>query len=167
MGGDHIRCEGVGGGDRTGGPGGGHACDVGQPQRLEHAGRNARAGGDPHRTTPTTVLVDRGYRGVSPENPATRLIMSHTRRLAPSLKRLLKRRQVVEPMIGHMKTDGLFDRNWLKGKLGDALHAVMCGAGHNLRLILARLRALNWALIAVTTMLAYGRPTDRDAANAV
>jgi transposase, IS5 family len=118
-------------------------------------------------TTPTTVLVDRGYRGVTPENPATRLIMSHTRRLAPSLKRLLKRRQVVEPMIGHMKTDGLLDRNWLKGELGDALHAVMCGAGHNLRLILARLRALYWALIAVTTMLAYGRPTDHDAANAV
>lgn len=28
----------------------------------------------------------------------------------------------------------------LKGSLGDALHAVMCGAGHNLRLILAALR---------------------------
>ena len=107
-------------------------------------------------TTPSIVLADRGYRGVTLENPAIRLILSHTRRLPPALKRLLKRRQVVEPVIGHMKTDGLLDRNWLKGELGDALHAVMCGAGHNLRLILARLRALYCALIAVLAELADG-----------
>ena len=45
-------------------------------------------------------------------------------------------------MIGHMKTDGLLDRNWLKGALGDAMHAVLRGEGHNLRMILAHLRAL-------------------------
>ncbi len=104
--------------------------------------------------TPAIVLADRGYRGVTPPNPATRLILSHTRRLPPALKRLLKRRQVVEPVIGHMKADGLLSRNWLKGEAGDALHAVMCGAGHNLRLILARLRALFLALIAVLAELA-------------
>ena len=107
-------------------------------------------------TTPSIVLADRGYRGVTLEGERTRLILSHTRRLAPSLKRLLKRRQVVEPMIGHMKTDGLLDRNWLKGELGDALHAVMCGAGHNLRMILARLRALYCVLIAVLAIQPYG-----------
>ena len=107
-------------------------------------------------TTPSIVLAERGYRGVTLENPAIPLILSHTRRLPPALKRLLKRRQLVEPVIGHMKTDGLLDRNWLKGELGDALHAVMCGAGHNLRLILARLRALYCALIAVLAELADG-----------
>ncbi len=55
-----------------------------------------------------------------------------------------------------MKTDGLLDRNWLKGELGDALHAVMCGAGHNLRLILVRLRAFYCALIAVMATFLYG-----------
>ncbi|TDN43799.1 hypothetical protein C7389_1371 [Azoarcus indigens] len=39
-----------------------------------------------------------------------------------------------------MKMDGRLGRNPLKGALGDALHAVMCGAGHNLRLTLAALR---------------------------
>ncbi|SIT48041.1 hypothetical protein BN2475_910016 [Paraburkholderia ribeironis] len=39
-----------------------------------------------------------------------------------------------------MKTDGKLDRNWLKGALGDAMHAVLCGAGHNLRMILRKLR---------------------------
>jgi hypothetical protein len=48
-----------------------------------------------------------------------------------------------------MKADGLLDRNWLKGELGDALHAVMSGAGHNLRMTLARLQALYYLLIAI------------------
>ncbi len=41
-----------------------------------------------------------------------------------------------------MKMDGKLDRNWLKGALGDAMHAVLCGAGHNLRMILRKLRRL-------------------------
>jgi IS5 family transposase len=97
--------------------------------------------------TPKIALADRGYRGVEP--PAgTRLLISHTRGLPRSLRKLLKRRQVVEPMIGHMKSDGLLNRNWLKGSMGDALHAILCGAGHNLRMILAHLRVLWLALIA-------------------
>ncbi|MBB1648468.1 hypothetical protein A9976_03015 [Delftia sp. UME58] len=53
---------------------------------------------------------------------------------------MIRRRSAIEPAIGHMKMDGRLGRNPLKGALGDALHAVMCGAGHNLRLILAALR---------------------------
>ena len=98
-------------------------------------------------TTPKMALVDRGYRGVQ-ASAGTRLLVSHTRRLPKHLKKLLKRRQVVEPMIGHMKSDGLLDRNWLKGALGDAMHAVLCGAGHNLRMILAHLRVFYCALIS-------------------
>jgi IS5 family transposase len=97
--------------------------------------------------TPKIVLADRGYRGVEPPS-GTRLLISHTRRLPKRLKQLLKRRQVVEPMIGHMKADGLLGKNWLKGANGDALHAILCGAGHNLRMILRRLRALYYAFIA-------------------
>lgn len=56
-----------------------------------------------------------------------------------------------------MKMDGRLGRNPLKGALGDALHAVMCGAGHNLRLILAKLRLLaarfGFALPALLAML--------------
>jgi IS5 family transposase len=46
-----------------------------------------------------------------------------------------------------MKMDGRLGRNPLKGALGDALHAVLCGAGHNIRLLLKKLRlfALNMA----------------------
>ena len=76
---------------------------------------------------PTVALVDRGYRGVE-SSAGVRLLVSHTRRLPAKLKKLLKRRQVVEPMIGHMKADGLLERNWLKGTLGDPMHAVRCCA---------------------------------------
>lgn len=91
---------------------------------------------------PKIAPADRGYRGAVPP-VGTRLLISHTRRLPP----VLKRRQVVEPMIGHMKADGLLAKNWLKGADGDALHALLCGAGHNLRMLLRHLRVLCWALI--------------------
>lgn len=108
--------------------------------------------------TPKIALVDRGYRGVEAAS-GTRLLVSHTRRLPNRLKKLLKRRQVVEPMIGHMKSDGLLARNWLRGALGDAMHAVLCGAGHNLRMILARLRAFSWVLIGQLALaLLISRP---------
>ena len=55
---------------------------------------------------------------------------------------MIKRRSAIEPTIGHMKTDGRLDRNPLKGALGDALHAVLCGAGHNIRLLMKKLRLL-------------------------
>ena len=56
------------------------------------------------------------------------------------LKGMIKRRSSIEGTIGHMKTDGRLGRNWLKGSEGDAIHAVLCGAGHNLRLLLRYLR---------------------------
>lgn len=65
---------------------------------------------------PGLALADRGYRGVPP--PAgIRLLISHTRGLPAALKKLLKRRQAIEPTIGHMKTDGLLARN--SGQLQD------------------------------------------------
>ncbi|MCM3662655.1 hypothetical protein M3148_16945, partial [Georgenia satyanarayanai] len=71
-----------------------------------------------------------------------------SRGLTPRLRRLLRRRSAIEPEIGHMKTDGRLARCALKGTLGDALYAVLCGCGHNIRKILAHLRALLAALLA-------------------
>jgi IS5 family transposase len=52
--------------------------------------------------------------------------------------------------------DGRLGRNRLKGQLGDAMHAVLCGAGHNLRLILAALRlyCARWA-VSLTAVLVW------------
>jgi hypothetical protein len=48
----------------------------------------------------------------------------------------LKRRQAVEPVIGHLTADHGMNRCWLKGSEGDALHTVLCAAGFNLRWLL-------------------------------
>jgi IS5 family transposase len=50
--------------------------------------------------------------------------------------RWLKRRQAVEPAIGHLKLDYRMDRCWPQGELGDALHIVLCATGLNLRWLL-------------------------------
>ncbi len=47
-----------------------------------------------------------------------------------------------------MKTDGRLARCPLKGTRGDAIFAVLCGCGHNIRKILARLRGLFVMLLA-------------------
>lgn len=52
----------------------------------------------------------------------------------------------MEPEIGHMKADRLVGRNFLKGMAGDAINPILCRTGHNLRKILARLRALLFML---------------------
>jgi IS5 family transposase len=84
-------------------------------------------------------FVDRGYRGHDVEE-AQVLISGRKRALTPQMKKELRRRSAVEPVIGHMKNDGKLGRNYLLGTLGDAINALLCGAGHNIRLILKKLR---------------------------
>ena len=59
-----------------------------------------------------------------------------------TIAKLLRRRSAIEPMIGHMKNDGRLRRSTLKGTQGDALFAVLCGCGHNIRMILRHLSRL-------------------------
>jgi len=90
---------------------------------------------------PKTAIVDKGYRGV--EVPNVQILRSGQRRgITKTLSAMIKRRSAIEPTIGHMKMDGRLGRNPLKGAIGDALHAVLCGAGHNIRLLLKKLRLL-------------------------
>ncbi|MHB0708091.1 IS5 family transposase [Roseomonas mucosa] len=112
---------------------------------------------------PSLAVVDRGYRGHGVQG--TRVLISGTRRgLTPRLTRLLRRRSAIEPEIGHMKTDGRLARCALKGTIGDAVYAVLCGCGHNIRKILAHLRALLAAILA--SLIQALDPTDRIPATA-
>ena len=83
---------------------------------------------------PKTVAVDLGYRGWHDTGAE---IIHRGKKLSKRQKRRLRRRSVVEAMIGHMKNEGLLDRCCLKGQIGDAIHAILCGVGHNLRMIRA------------------------------
>jgi IS5 family transposase len=57
------------------------------------------------------------------------------------VKKALKRRQSIEPVIGHVKQDHGMNRNYLKGAMGDALHAVLCSCGYNIKWLLRRIGA--------------------------
>ena len=86
---------------------------------------------------PKQVIVDLGYRGVDQDNPTVEIIhRGKYKSLTNPQRRWLKRRQAVEPAIGHLKSDNRMDRCWLPGQLGDALHAVLCAAGYNIRWLL-------------------------------
>ena len=93
--------------------------------------------------SPKQVIVDPGYRGVDADNPGVQIIhRGKFKSLSEHDRRLLKRRQAIEPLIGHAKADHRMDRCWLQGALGDAMHALGCAAGYNIR----------WLLRAITRM---------------
>ena len=86
---------------------------------------------------PATAFVDLGYRGVDADNPDVHIVhRGKSKRISEQERRLLKRRQAIEPIIGHLKSDHRMDRCHLKGETGDRLHAVLCAAGYNIRWLL-------------------------------
>ena len=81
--------------------------------------------------------VDLGYRGVDADNPG--VAIKHRgkfKTLTTQARKLLRTRQAIEPIIGHLKADHRMNRCHLKGEQGDRLHAVLCAAGYNLRWLL-------------------------------
>jgi IS5 family transposase len=88
---------------------------------------------------PERCYVDLGYRGHDVTDVEV-FKARQKRGVTRSIRRELKRRNAIEPIIGHMKNDGLMNRNYLKGSQGDAINVILCGAGQNLRLILRHLR---------------------------
>jgi transposase, IS5 family len=89
---------------------------------------------------PERIYADKGYRGHDYHRKERVFLSGQRRGLTPTIKRELKRRSAIEPMIGHMKNDGRLDRNYLLGAAGDTINALLAAAGHNLRLILNHLR---------------------------
>ena len=94
-----------------------------------------------------SAFVDRGYKGHGvqddPLRNHTKVFISGQRRgITKSIKKQLKRRSAIEPMIGHMKQEGKLGLCRLKGIIGDQINALLTGVGHNLRLILNHLGKL-------------------------
>lgn len=106
--------------------------------------------------TPKEAYVDRGYKGHGINHGAfsgLKVWIAGTKRgITRTINRKLKRRNAIEPVIGHLKSDGRLSRNFLKGTEGDAINAILCGAGHNLRKMLRHL-----ALFIVLRVIAWCR----------
>jgi IS5 family transposase len=89
------------------------------------------------------IVVDLGFRGVDADNPDKQIIhRGKIKSMSPQQKGWLRRRQAIEPAIGHLKSDNRMDRCWLQGALGDLLHTIGCAAGYNLRWLLRAIARL-------------------------
>ena len=105
------------------------------------------------------AYVDRGYRGHDADR--ARVILSGQKRgITPTIRRERRRRNAIEPVIGHLKSDGHLGRNFLLGVEGDAANLILAAAAHNLRLLrrwLARLLALLLELLTASPQTGDGR----------
>ena len=90
------------------------------------------------------LLGDAGYRGhnAAPEYKFKVYTAGQKRRVTPQIKREFKRRAVVEPVIGHLKSEHRMGRNHLAHSSGDAINAVLAAVGYNFRLLLNWLKLL-------------------------
>jgi len=89
---------------------------------------------------PKEVQVDLGYRGhkIDEEKSGVKVILARQKRgVNKAQRRRQKRRNAIEPIIGHCKNDRKVGaKNWLKGKVGDKINAIAMAIGFNMRKIL-------------------------------
>ena len=83
--------------------------------------------------------MDQGYKGHGVTQ--TNVIVARQKRgVTKAIKRRQKRRNAIEPIIGHCKNDrNVGPRNWLKGQEGDKINTISMAIGFNLRKILKQI----------------------------
>lgn len=91
---------------------------------------------------PDRIYVDKGYRGH--DYPYKFKVFKSGQKcgVTAAIKKELRRRSVIEPVIGHMKNEGRLGRNYLKGIMGDKLNVLLVAAGYNFKIILRWLRKI-------------------------
>jgi len=96
------------------------------------------------------ILADKGYRGHNaPDDYKFRVFISGQKRgVTPRIKRELRRRSAVEPVIGHLKAEHRMGRNYLWFRRGDANNAVLAAVGYNFRRLIRWLRLLLFEILA-------------------
>jgi len=95
------------------------------------------------------LLADKGYRGHNaPPDYKFRVFTSgQKRRVTPKIKRELRRRSAIEPVIGHLKSEHRMGRNYLGHREGDAINAVLAAVGYNFR------RLIRWLSLLLSQIL--------------
>jgi transposase, IS5 family len=74
------------------------------------------------------IHVDKGYRGHNHPQKFQVWISGGVRGVTAAIRRAMKRRAAVEPVIGHVKAEHRMDRNYLKGRDGDGINAILATA---------------------------------------
>lgn len=94
------------------------------------------------------AAADKGYRGHDAHLLGVDVLMpgprkkgrGPSRKLTRALRKKLRRRNSIEPVIGHLKHDHRMGRCHLKGRLGDQLNALGAALGFNFRKLLAGIK---------------------------
>lgn len=105
---------------------------------LENAQKNLPQNENKPEIKITDAFVDQGYKGHGVTEQHVTIVGRNQKTAAPALKRMMKRRAAIEPLIGHAKHDGGSSRNYLLGKSGDQIQALMMAIGFNFRKIARR-----------------------------
>jgi IS5 family transposase len=107
------------------------------------------------------ILADKGYRGhnAPPDHKFRVFISGQKRGVTPRIKRQLRRRAAVEPVIGHLKAEHRMGRNYLWYRQGDAANATLAAAGYNFRRLIRWLRLLLGRIIVALMATMQPAPT--------
>jgi transposase, IS5 family len=103
--------------------------------------------------------TDAGYRGhnAPPEYKFKIYTAKQKRRVTPQIKREMRRRSAIEPVIGHLKNEHRMDRNYLAGRHGDAANAILAAVGYNFR------RLIRWLTLLLALVLFAISPPPKSA----
>jgi transposase, IS5 family len=99
------------------------------------------------------IFCDAGYKGNNaPQEHHFKVYTAGQKRgITDAIKREMRRRSAIEPVIGHAKSG-----HYLAGQLGDAVNAVLAAVGYNFRRLLAwfavLLSAIRVTLMSVISM---------------
>ena len=86
------------------------------------------------------VYTDDGYKGHGCGDIAdVHIVKRGWRKLPAGIRRWYSRRSMIEPVIGHCKSDYRMDRNYLKGVKGDKINAILSACGFNIRKLLRKI----------------------------
>ena len=93
--------------------------DAGQPLRRPHPRDRDPGDRDADRREPSRIVADRGYPGhnAPPDHKFKVYISGQRRRVTETIKRELRRRSAVEPVIGHAKAEHRMGRNYSPGPM--------------------------------------------------
>lgn len=80
------------------------------------------------------VFVDQGYKGKNNYSDDIEIMVAGRKKKTTStLAKYFKRRSEIEPIIGYIKADHRMEKNFLLGKLGYRMNAILSRCAFNIR----------------------------------
>jgi IS5 family transposase len=94
---------------------------------------------------PTVAITDQGYRGRKNYGETVIVNARDLRREKTAygkqkVKKQLRRRSAIEPVIEHLKSGHRLSRNYLSGVFGDNINVMLAAAGYNFKRLLRKLK---------------------------